>query len=656
MAVVEFKLNRRFPYAGGHEFGDTGAYEQIDSLLTFAVDPSAEVNRDIVDLEYAPRDEEGRVRFSADFSLLTPADPSKGSHGLLIELPNRGRRTVIGTYNRTSEAPSASPSPGDGFLFERGLSVASIGWQWDVYADDILMGLTPPLADLSNESNPGQNVVEIRPNQQLTTWLLADRVHRPLRATNDNDPTDVLYVKDSEDGEDVALPHSAWKFAKETPDGVVPSDEHIYLEGGFTPGKFYQIVYSSKDTPVSGAGLLALRDATSFLKYDSADLLPDITDLDRAIGYGTSQTGRMLREFLHLALNIDEQGRKVFDGLLPHVAGARMGSFNHRYAQPSNQSYPSFGHLYPFADQEMVDPLTQQSDGILKRLNDLNAVPKTIYTNSSAEYWRGDCSLMTTDPAGKQDVPLDPNTRMYHFTGTQHGAGSIPQARSMSTEGGQGMYSYNVVDYSPLQRAALVNLDSWITDGTKPPPSTHARIDEETAVPRETVLDSFDRLPDQLTPDRSTLWVIRTIDLGPRGSEGVGIYPPVEGETYPCLVSAVDSDGNELAGVRLPDITQPVATNAGWNLRDPETGSPDQQALMLGFSRWFPATREEREANNDIRPSIEERYENRDSYVKLVKRDTEKLTQNGFVLEQDVDLVVQNAIDRYDTAVARTSN
>ena len=656
MAVVEFKLNRRFPYAGGCEFGDTGAYEQIDSLLTFAVDPSADVNRDIVDLEYAPKDEEGRVRFSADFSLITPADPSKGSHGLLIELPNRGRRTVIGTYNRTSEVPSASPSPGDGFLFERGLSVASIGWQWDVYADDILMGLTPPLADLSNESNPGQNVVEIRPNQQLTTWLLADRVHRPLRATNDNDPADVLYVKDSEDGEDVALPHSAWKFAKETPDGVVPSDEHIYLEGGFTPGKFYQIVYSSKDTPVSGAGLLALRDATSFLKYDSADLLPGITDFNRAIGYGTSQTGRMLREFLHLALNIDEQGRKVFDGLMPHVAGARMGSFNHRYAQPSNQSYPSFGHLYPFTDQEMIDPLTQQSDGILKRLNDLSAVPKTIYTNSSAEYWRGDCSLMTTDPAGKQDVPLDPNTRMYHFTGTQHGAGSIPQARSMSTEGGQGMYSYNVVDYSPLQRAALVNLDSWITDGTKPPPSTHARIDEETAVPREKVLDSFDRLPDQLTPDRATLWVIRTIDLGPRVSEGVGIYPPVEGETYPCLVSTVDSDGNELAGVRLPDITQPVATNAGWNLRDSETGSPDQQALMLGFSRWFPATREEREANNDIRPSIEERYENRDSYIKLVKRDTEKLKQNGFVLEQDVDLVVQNATDRYDTAVARTSN
>jgi hypothetical protein len=170
------------------------------------------------------------------------------------------------------------------------------------------------------------------------------------------------------------------------------------------------------------------------------------------------------------------------------------------------------------------------------------------------------------------------------------------------------------------------------------------------------VLDSFDRLPDQLTPDRSTLWVIRTIDLGPRDSEGVGIYPPVEGETYPCLVSAVDSDGNELAGVRLPDITQPVATNAGWNLRDPETGSPDQQALMLGFSRWFPATREEREANNDVRLSIEERYESRDKYVELVKRDTEKLTQNGFVLERDVDLVVENATDRYDTAVAKASD
>jgi hypothetical protein len=655
MAVVDLKLIRRHSYAEGRQFGDVGAYEQVDALLTFAVDPLDEANKDIVDLGIAPRDDEGRVRFTADFSLVKPVDSDKGSHRLVIELPNRGRRRVIDTFNRTDADAAASPPPGDGFLFERGLTVASIGWQWDVFGDDVLMGLNPPLADLTGEAYPGKNVVEIRPNQRESTWLLADRIHRPLRAIGGNESEDALYIKDFEDDEESLIPRSNWKFARETSTGIEPSDEHIYLEGGFEPGKYYQLVYSTKEAPVAGTGLLALRDATSFLKYDSKELIPDFGTLDHAIGYGVSQTGRMLRHFMYLGLNVDEQDRKVFDGLLPHVAGGRRGSFNHRYAQPSNQSYPSYGHLYPFADVELEDPLTLRSDGLLKRLNAMNAVPKIIYTNSSAEYWRGDCSLMHTDPLGKQDVDLDANARMYHFAGTQHGTGTIPQTRDQGAEGALGLYDYNVVDYSPLLRAALVNLEQWITDGAEPPQSTHARIDQETAVTRDSVLDRFDRLPEQITPDRSKLWVIRTIDLGARGDEGVAEYPTVAGETYPCLVPAVDSDGNEVAGIRLPDITQPVASHAGWNPRDPKTGAPEQQVPMIGFSRWFAATRSERQATNDVRSSIEERYESRAKYIELVKLDTVKLVENGFVLEQDVDMVVQNAIDRYDVGVGRKS-
>ncbi len=654
MAVVNLNITRRFAYAEGRQFGDVGSYKQIDAQVTFAVDPAHVVNRDIVDLDLVPRDDEGKVRFTADFSIVKPVDPAKGSNRLLIELPNRGRRRVIDTFNRTDADPAASPEPGDGFLFERGLTVASIGWQWDVYVDDVLMGLNPPLADLSGESNAGQSVVEIRPSVRESTWLLADRIHIPLKA-DINDSAATLYIKDYEDDQESEVPRSSWRFAKETPDGVVPSDEHIYFEGGFEPGKFYQLVYASKDAPVAGAGLLALRDITSFLKYDSSELLPDVGQLDHAIGYGVSQTGRMLRHFMYLGLNVDEQGRKVFDGLMPHVAGGRKGAFNHRFAQPSNQSYPSYGHLYPFADIELDDPLTQRSDGLLKRLKAMDAVPKIIYTNSSAEYWRGDCSLMHTDPTGKRDIDLDANSRLYHFAGTQHGAGTMPQNRDNGAESARGRYDYNVVDYIPLLRAALVNLETWIVDGTEPPPSTHARIDEETAVTRATVLDRFDQLPGQVTPDRSKLWVIRTIDLGPRGDEGIGEYPTVEGETYPCLVPAVDSDGNELAGVRLPDITHPVASHAGWNVRDPETGAGDQQVPMLGVSRWFPATQAAREAAKDVRLSIEERYEDRPSYVELVQRDAEKLAENGFVLAQDIDLVVKNATDRYDAAVSRDS-
>ena len=203
-------------------------------------------------------------------------------------------------------------------------------------------------------------------------------------------------------------------------------------------------------------------------------------------------------------------------------------------------------------------------------------------------------------------------------------------------------------------RAAFVNLEKWVSEGIEPPPSTHARIESETAVPRSTVLDYFDQLPGQVTPDRTKLWIVREIDLGARAAEGVGDYPPVEGKTYPCLVSAVDRDGNEVAGIRLPDLTQPVASHTGWNPRDPETGAPGQIVPMLGFTKWFAATRNEREATGDPRRSLEERYRSRDEYIKLARHDAEVLAKEGFVLKQDIDLVVGNAVDRYDVAVMRT--
>jgi hypothetical protein len=615
------------------------------------VDPRAEVNRLIVDLGLAPKDSKGRAQFRADLSVIRPADPGRGSHNLLVELPNRGRRRVVDTMNRSGKDAAASPAPGDGFLFNHGFTVASIGWQWDVYRDEVLMGMEPPMADLSRDRRPGQNVVEIRPNETRSTHLLADRVHRPLKAARVDDPGAVLYVREYEDGPETRIPRDRWRFAKETPSGIVPSDEHIYLEGGFEAGKYYQVVYSTKEAPVAGAGLLALRDATSFLRFYSEEYLPGMAEFDHAFGYGVSQTGRMLRHFLYLGLNTDEQGRRVFDGILPHVAGARRGAFNHRFAQPSNQSYPNFGHLFPFADREMSDPLTEQRDGLLSRLHATKSAPKVIYTNTSAEYWRGDSSLMHTDPMGTSDIDEDPGTRTYHFTGTQHGAGHLPQTREGAAEGAVGRYGYNVVDYSPLLRAALIHLLKWVSDGTEPPASVHPRISDGTAVERSEALTTFDRIPGQVTPDRSKLWVIRKMDLGPRAAEGIGSYPPVEGAAYRCLVSAVDADGNEVGGIRLPDISQPVATHTGWNTRSPETGSPDQQIPMQGFSRWFPVTRKQREAAGDPRRSIEERYRDRNAYLRAVRKDAEQLVKDGYVLPEDLELVIQNAADRYDYAL-----
>jgi hypothetical protein len=362
----------------------------------------------------------------------------------------------------------------------------------------------------------------------------------------------------------------------------------------------------------------------------------------------------MVRHFLYLGLNVDEAGRQVYDGLLPHVAGARRGEFNHRFAQPSVQATAGFGHLFPFTDEDMTDPLTGLTDGLLRRQRALGGMPKLVYTNTGAEYWRGDGSLLHTDPMASRDLPQMPETRIYHFASTQHSIGALPQRQVNADDGSRGRYPFGVVDYAPLLRAALTNLDRWVAEGVEPPPSRHPRIDDGTAVPRAKVIETFRTLPDQALPDPGKLWVIRVIDMGPEEECGVGRYPVEEGAVYPCLASAVDADGNEVAGIRLPDVSVPVATHTGWNLRHPGSGSPDQMIPMQGFARFFAATRAQRLAVNDPRPSLEERYQSKEHYLTLVRKAAEALVAQRYVLAGDVDILVANASDRWDAALAAT--
>jgi hypothetical protein len=656
MPVIAIDITRREHYADGVEFGDTGAYERIDASLTFAVDPLHEANDTIVDLDLAWRDADGRVRFTADLTVLSPVDPSRGNRGLLLELPNRGRRGVVGMFNRSGPRPAGSVDipPGDGFLFRHGFTIASIGWQWDVPQSDALIGLHPPQVSTDEKPVRGQVVVEMRPNATETTRLLANRIHRPYPAADTDEEGAVLLVRDYEDGADTVIERSQWRFAQEVDGRVAPSDRHVYLESGFTPGKIYNVVYTTEGAPVVGAGLLALRDAAAFLREDSPSN-PCAGGFERTYGYGISQTGRMLRHFLHLGLNVDERGRKVFDGLLPHVAGGRRGEFNHRFAQPSAQSPPGFGQLFPFANAPASDPFSGERAGLLDRLRERDAVPKVVYTNTSAEYWRGDGSLVHVDPSGDRDLDADPDTRIYHFAGTQHTPGSLPQSRESANEGARGRYGFNTVDYAPLLRAVLINLDNWVTSGTEPPADRHPRIDDETAVDRRAVLRAVAAFPEQALPDPDRLWVIRTIDLGPQAAAGIGRYPVEEGESYPSYVPAVDGDGNEVAGIGLPDITVPVATHLGWNLRDPETGAPEQLMSMSGSTRFFASTRKDREASGDPRGSLEDRYSGRDNYVARVEAAARALVADCYLLEEDIQLVVSNAVALFDAAVGERS-
>jgi hypothetical protein len=268
-------------------------------------------------------------------------------------------------------------------------------------------------------------------------------------------------------------------------------------------------------------------------------------------------------------------------------------------------------------------------------------MPKIVYTNSSAEYWRGDGSLAHVDALGERDLPAAPEVRRYLFAGTQHGPGALPQERA--AEDGYGTvasYGFNVVDYSPLLRAALANLDGWASDGVEPPRSMVPRVDDETAVPRAEVLQTFAAKGIE-TPDPDRLWVVRTVDLGPDAARGVGRYPSVEGETYASFVSAVDDDGNELAGIRLPAIAEAVAAHTGWNTRDPSTGAPEQQVPMRGATHFL--TPEE----------IAARYPTREAYEAAARAVAERLVVERYLLDGDAELAVEDALAIYDEAMSR---
>jgi hypothetical protein len=385
----------------------------------------------------------------------------------------------------------------------------------------------------------------------------------------------------------------------------------------------------------------------SWLRNDTSAANPAAGRLAYTYGHGRSQCGRFLRQFIYDGLNLDEDGRQVFDGLIPDVAGARRGEFNQRYGQPSETSPQGFGGLFPFTADEQPDPVTGQADGLLRRQRQLGGVPKIFTTNTASEYWRADCSLIHTDPAGTRDVEPPAEERIYVIAGHQHGSG-VPLRSDTTPIGARGANAFNMVDGSTALRAFLINLDRWVSEEIEPPPSAFPHLADGTAVTRESALDLFATLPGLALLDRSHLPRLRRLDLGPDTDRGISRVPAETGAPYPSYVSAVDADGNEVAGIRVPDVSVPVATHTGWVPRHPDTGGAGQLLDQMGTSLPIATTERERSERGDPRPSIAERYRDRDDYVAQAHRAAQQLAAAGYIVEEDVDLAVQLAAKRYD--------
>ncbi|MYD54868.1 MAG: hypothetical protein F4W96_11280 [Chloroflexi bacterium] len=627
MSVERIEISHQAAYADGREFGEHGPFELIRARLRYAVNPMLDDHRRITDLECAPRGTDGCVRFSGDLVLIRPQDPSSGNGALVIDVPNRGRSLLPGALNRTPpEFTLTDPlHPGDGFLFSQGFSVASVAWQWNTPDLDTLLDFKAPEAlGLDDQSISGEAITDLRPSEPLASMPIEHLGQPGYPVSEHEDGRARLYERDYEDDEPREIPRDRWRFARQTDDGVVPSDLDLWLEDGFVPGKIYEIVYPTDRSPVVGTGLLAFRDAALFLRRWQRSY-------ERVHGFGISQSGRFLRHLLYLGLNRDPDAlsERAFDGMHIHVAGGIRGEFNRRYGQPSQLFLAGPIHEFPFADVVREDSLTDATDGLLQRSDEQGVTPKIVKTNTSWEYWRGDASLIDIDPATGEDIPQHPDSRHYLLACTQHGAGQAEPMDSFYLSGDRSMYRHNAVDQSPLMRAALVNLDRWAAGESEPPPSSVPSLANGTAATRDEVLA---RLGDQVTtPDADRLSRVRTVDWS--------TLPPVEGAEYQGYVSAVDDDGNEIAGLRLPDLTQPLGLHTGWNPRHPDTGGEDLTSHFVGLTVWLD------------RDEILARYGDKPSYLDRVRSDAEQLASECLILSEDIELVVANCAERWDVAV-----
>jgi hypothetical protein len=635
MAVTRLEIERREPVLGGQGFGEIGAYEKIVGVLHLAVDPAHERNAEITDLARAPRNPQGLVEASADFYLLRPRNGGNGT--LLLDVPNRGRKLAISMFNSAVRVPDPTTEAdfGNGFLLRHGFTVGWIGWQPDMPAQDGLMGMRAPIV----RGISGLVRCEWRPNTRVAQLPLADRYHVPQPTADVNDPAARLLVRAHALAEAAEVPRATWRFSDPT---------HVEMAAGFEPGAIYDLIYRAENPAVTGFGLVAVRDTASWLRSGSAAVgNPCAGALNQAYVFGVSQSGRFLRHFLYLALNTDERGRRVFDAIVPHVAGARRGEFNMRFGQPSLNAKESVGSLFPFTDREQGDPVTGARGSLLARQAADGGLPRIFTINSSAEYWRGDGSLVHTDVEARTDVDTVPDARMYLFAGTQHTPASMPPAKEDPNTGGRGYHTFSIVDYAPLLRAMLANLHAWVTRGVDPPPSAVPRIADGSAVPAESLEKVYAAIPGARFPDHIERPL--RLDFGPEWPSGISTtLPPKAGAPYASVVSAVDGDGNEIAGIRPVEIAVPLGTFTGWNPRHPDQGVPEDLMAMMGSTLPFARTREARTRRGDPRLSIAERYASKDDYLARVRAAAQALVDARHMLAEDVDAVIARAARQWD--------
>ena len=647
------------PTFGGYSWPGVGQYEKIVGIAFGEVNPNDPQNAVIVDIKLAPRNAAGNVEYSFDFYMLKPIDLSKGAHKVMYEPPNRGRKT----WQSLGRVTSGGNDPGsitdhdelaNAFLMPRGYTMVWSGW--DASAGNSPAGFNTriggkngPDTPLPVATNGGATITDpayeyiVVGGSTTSTFTLTYPAANPLDKVTPR-LTHRVHLNDTPQ----VIPPSGWNYNA--------AGTAITLVGAnFVANDIYEFSYTAKNPTVNGLGFAAIRDWVAWLRYETQDDFgtanPLAGDIQRVYTEISSQPGRLLNDFRHLGFNQSEKvgsqlGKKVFDGMMQWIAAGDGINMNYRFSQPGRTERNRQDHLYaegvfPFANVTTTDPFTGKTDSRYARCEATNTCPLGVEIYSANEYWVKAASLLHTTPDGTIDLPDSPYTRNYFISSHQHGTGN-------SATKGVCQQFQNPLNSAPIQRALFLALDDW-TNGTLPPASRVPRLSDGTlAPPLPQAGMGFPNIPGVTYTGLKTTRYLFDYGAGYYDTGIPTINPPTfpattpsyqddprNGPIYPSFIPKTDSDGNDIAGVRLPDVTVPLATYTGWALRAGPQANDGCEAA--GQYIPFAKTETDRLAAGDPRPSVEARYPSFGEYNSAVMRAIDGLVKDRLMLCEDAD-------------------
>jgi hypothetical protein len=623
---VRLEITSRITAFDGGTFGGYGPFERIAGVAHLRIDPAAPANRGIVDLTLAPRDADGLVAYDVDFVILRPAAGTRVRRVLLYDVVNRGMK-LLSMFSGGNPMSRSDPiDPGDGLLLSQGWTMVWSGWQSDV-AGPGLLGARFPVARRNGAPVTGEAEMET-----IFDSPTGNRMTLPYPAASLSRQGARLTVQQLVASPPVTIPPAHWRFEDE---------RHIALDrpAGMDAGAIYRFTYTARDPVVMGLGFAATRDFVSWLRHASAADGNPLADIEAApcernsagdcanpeggvfssaVAFGGSQSAGYLRDFLWQGFNADLAGRRVFDGVIPFVAGARETYTNVRFAQPSrfhhqHEDHDVPGFTFPFAYATLTDPVTGRRDGILRSCGETGTCPRVFHVDTSSEFWVAGASLVGTGGTG-HDVDFPDDVRAHMIAGGSHAPGmSAPTCR----------YPANAMSYTPIVRALLLAMVDWTTGRKQPPATAWPRLDRGELVPLK------DLKPPR-APSLGLAWPsVASAPVPPDGTAG-----------WPVFVPRIDADGNDVPGIRMPAIAAPTGTYLGWNLRKQGFGEGD---LCLVFGSYLPFARDAASRNGDTRLSLAERYPTADARSRLRQAAIEGLRKAGFLLDADAAALAKEA-------------